>query len=299
VALAIGSILAFDRMGGSWAAFPLLLVLAIPCAILFVLALAPGSGGAQIGTRTDGRLAPWQTAFLLFGLGLLAASIVQLTEVLGKDEPGTGTATWIFVLTGLVAVSISARGQSAGATLVAALFFGVAGLTAVNWIDSDAPVAAYRDVLLIEGLLFLLAARAMWDARRSDAKLLVGVAGAALIAGALLGNDIEFGGPFGFSPQIEGDDGWELVLIIVSIGLLAFAAWQKHGGTAFVGGAGVFSFLLLTSEGDLSGWPLVLGIVALAALVWALAVRPSRQGPGAGPPPAQTPPAQPPPASTQ
>ena len=114
VALAIGSILAFDRMGGSWAAFPLLLVLAIPCAILFVLALAPGSGGAQIGTRPDGRLAPWQTAFLLFGLGLLAASIVQLTEVLGKDDPGTGTATWIFwPATGIVQAG---GGSSSSAT---------------------------------------------------------------------------------------------------------------------------------------------------------------------------------------
>jgi hypothetical protein len=291
VALGIGSILAFDRMESSWAAFPLLLLLAVPCAVLFALALAPGSGGGQVGTRPDGRLAPWQTACLLVALPLLAASIIQLMEVLGKDGPGTGTATWIFVLTGLCALWISVRFQSPGGTLLAVLFFGVAGLTAIDWIDSNAELATYRDVLLIEGILFLLAARSQWDSRRADANLLVGVAGAALIGGAVIGN---VGNPLGAIvgtgvDSQETKDGWELVLVFVSIGLLAFAAWQRHGGTAFVGGAGAFAFLVLTANGSLSGWPLVLGLVTVACLAWALVVRPSRSQGTAAPPPPHTP----------
>ncbi|MGH2982339.1 MAG: hypothetical protein ACRDKV_09900 [Solirubrobacterales bacterium] len=293
VALGIGSVLAFDRMEASWAAFPLLLLLAVPCGVLFLLALAPGSGSDPVGTRSDGRLAPWQTAFLLIAVPLLAASIIQLTEVLGKESPGTGTATWILVLTGLCALWVSVRLQSPGGTLLAALFFSAATLTAVNWIDSDADVAVYRDVLLIDGLIFLFAAKVLWNERRADSNLLVGVAGATLIAGALLGNEVSVEGFLGLSPSFEGKDGWELVLIVVSIGLLAYAAWQRHGGTAFVGGFGTLAFLVFASnETGLSGWPLVLGIVTVACLAWALAIRPSTSSSGTGAPP---PPAQPPP----
>lgn len=292
-ALGIGTVLAFDRMQASWAAFPLLLLLVIPCAFLFLLAYAPGSGGGGIGTRPDGRLAAWQTVSLLVALPLLAASVVQLTEVLGNDDPSTGTATWVLLLTAISALSISVRHGSAGATLVAALFFSAAGLTAVDWIDSDADVAVYRDVLLAEGLIFLFAARTLWDERRADSNSLVGIAGATLLAGTVLGNDIQFEGLFGFGPSFEGEDGWELVMIIVSIGLLAYAAWQRHGGTAFVGGFGVIAFLLFTTGGgELDGWPLILGLVTLACLAWALVVRPSR---GAGGGVAQTAPPQPPP----
>jgi hypothetical protein len=298
VALGIGSFLGSTRMADPWAAFPLFLLLAVPCAALFLLALAPGIAGDQVGTRPDGRLAAWQTACLLVALPLLVVSIIQLTEVFGKEDPGTGTATWIFVLTGLCALWISIRLQSPGATLLAALFFATAGLTAVDWIDSNAELATYRDVVLAEGMLFLLAARSQWDPRRADANLLVGVAGAALITGAVIGN---VGNPFGavvgigLSGSQDSKDGWELVLIMVSIGLLAFAAWQRHGGTAFVGAAGVISFQALTDHGSLSGWPLVLGLVALACLAWALVVRPSRQSPGGGSMP-QTAQPQPPPA---
>jgi hypothetical protein len=154
-------------------------------------------------------------------------------------------------------------------------------------------------MLLVEGVLFLLAARSQWDARRADANLLVGVAGAALIGGAVLGNvsnpaAILFLG----DSEVPSKDGWVLVLIAVSIGMLAYAARQRHGGSAFVGLAGVYAFLIFTAGGgSLSGWPLILGLVTLACFAWALAVRPSRQAPGAGvPPPGQPPPpAQPPP----
>jgi hypothetical protein len=292
VALGVGAFIAENRMQDTWAKFSLLLLVAVPCVVLFALALAPGRGGNPIGTRPDGRLAPWQTAFLLVALLLLYGSIGLLIEVLGKNNPGTGTQTWVLILTGLVAVLISVRLQSPGATLLAVLFFGVAAVTAVNWIDSNAKLATYRDVLLVEGLLFLLAARSQWASRHADANLLVGVAGIALIGGAVLGNtspDVESILSIGFSAN--GKDGWEMVLIVVSIGLLAFAAWQRYGPAAFVGGAGLYAFFLFTREGSLSGWPLVLGLVTLACLAWALVVRPSRQAPGAG---SQVP-AQPPP----
>lgn len=279
VALGIASVLAFDRMQDSWAAFPLLLLFAVPCALLFALALAPGNARDAIGTRSDGRLAPWQTVFFLVAVPLLAASIAQLMRTLGQDDPGTGTATWILALAGGCALWISVRFESPGALVLATLLFASAGLTAIDWIDSDAGIAVYRNVLLVEGLIFLLAARSLWDAHHEHAKLLVAISGLVLISGALLGNEFELGGLLGFSPSFEGKDGWQFVLIVVSIGLLAFSAWQRHGGSAFVGLVGVLAFVAFNSGGDsLSGWPLVLGLAALGCLAWALMIRPSRQG---------------------
>jgi hypothetical protein len=285
-ALGIGVVLAFQRMQGLWAKFPLLLLVAIPCAFLFLLALGPGRGGNSIGTGADGRLAPWQTACLLVALLLLLGTVMQLVRTLGEDNPGSGTDTWNFALVGLCALAIAARLRSPGATLLAALLFGTAALTAIHWIDSNAKLATDRDVLLLEGLLYLAIARAIWTPRLADAKLLVALGGAGLVIGAVIGN---VGNPLGLLVVPEGDqasvhgkDGWVLVLIIVTLGLFAFAAWQRHGPSALVGLGGFIAFYAFTQGGgDLSGWPLILGIVTVLCLARALVVRPSRQAPGA------------------
>jgi hypothetical protein len=285
-ALGIGSAIAYTRMQNSWAEFPNLLLLAVPSAILFALALAPRSGGERVGTRPDGGLAPWQTLFFLFAIGLLAASLVQLIQVLGKDAPGSGTYTWIFILSGLAAADVSVRLDSPGVTLLAAIFFGAAGLFAVNWIDDQAQVATYRDVLLLEGILFILVARAVWSSRGEHANQLVALGGVGLIAGAVLGNSASAlaGLPF-FADTFtsHGEDGWKLVLIVATIGILVFAAWRHHGGSAFVGLLGFYFFYLFTfGAGTLEGWPLILALVTVVSFAWALVVRPSRQRPSEG-----------------
>jgi hypothetical protein len=88
--------------------------------------------------------------------------------------------------------------------------------------------------------------------------------------------------PEGDQASVNGKDGWMLVLIIVTLGLFAFAAWQRHGPSALVGLGGFIAFYAFTQGGgDLSGWPLILGITVVC-LSWALVVRPSRQHPGTG-----------------
>ena len=276
-ALAVATGVAFIRMQDSWAAFPLLLLVAIPCLTLFAVALLPGQGGNPIAAAPDGRLAPWQTACLLFAIPLLAASILQLIHVFGKDDPGTGTATWVLILTGIGAAVVSIRLQSPGATVLAAVAFAAAALTAIDWIDSSAKLATYRDIVLIEGLVFLSVARSIWTAHSEHAKQLVAVGGLGLIAGAVIGNA---GNPaelfFGFPSTGSSKDGWMLVLIIATLGLFAFAAWARHGGSAFVGVVGLYGFLIFTSPGgNLSGWPLLLLLATIVCFVWALVVRPA------------------------
>jgi hypothetical protein len=282
VALGVGTGVAYSRVVDTWGNFPLFLLVAVPCAVVFALALAPGSGGNPVGAAPDGRLAPWQTACLLVAIPLLAGSILLLIRLLGKQHPGTGTATWVLLLSGVIAALISVRFDSPGATLLAALTLAGAGVVAVSWIDSTPSIGAYRDVLLAEGIIFLVLARATWDARHAQAKLLVAVSGLVLIGGAVLANG---GDPIGIldAAGAPSKDGWTFVLIAVAIGMLSFAAWQRHGGSAFVGLFGVYQFSLFTTKGgDLSGWPLLLGVVTVACLAWALIVRPSRQHPGTG-----------------
>jgi hypothetical protein len=293
-AFAVATLLAFIRMQGSWAAFPLLLLVAIPCAALFAVALLPGQQGNPIAAGPDGRLAPWQTVCVLFAIPLFAISILELFHVLGKDSPGTGTVTWVLILTGLGAAAVSVRLKSPGATVLASVAFAAAALTAINWVDSSAKLATYRDIVLVVGLAFLLVARLLFAENREHAKQLVAVGGLGLIAGAAVGNSGAFAQALlGFDLfPIEGKAGWVLLLIVVVLGLFAFAAWQRHGGSAFIGLIGLYYFVVFTGAGgDLSGWPLLLLLAAVACFAWALVMRPSR-GTGATPV-AQTPTAPP------
>ena len=277
VALGIGVVVAFQRMQDPWADFPLLLLVAGPCAVLFALALAPGSGGEPVGTRGRSGLRPWQTACLLVAIPLLAGSILLLIKASASTPCSTGT--WVLAHFRHLPPRSSVRFDSPGATILASVALAAAALTAVNWADEHAQLASYRDVALLEGLVFLAFARMMWGVRHLHAKQLVAVGGLTLIGGAMLGNGAgDIGSPLRWLWRSRlSKDGWTLELIVVTIGMLAFAAWQRHGGSAFVGLLGVYAFTVITATGgDLSGWPLILGIVTVLCLVWALVVRPRR-----------------------
>jgi hypothetical protein len=96
--------------------------------------------------------------------------------------------------------------------------------------------------------------------------------------------------------NLEGGDGWELITIGVAIGLFAYAGWQRHGPSAFVGVAGLLAFLVSAGDGSLWGWPVLLAAVAIGCFVWALAIERPADGAGAMPYAPQPPSsAQPPP----
>jgi hypothetical protein len=276
LALGTASLLAFARVEESWAAFPLLLLLAIPCVVLFEIALLPERGAGE-EERVALRAAPWRPAALAVATLLLAASLVQLVVVLGVDEPGDGTFTWVFFLTGFVTLALAMRYDSPGLLIVALLWLAAAFLALVNWIDSDAGTTAVRNVLLVVGVLFLLAARALRPERLGHSHVAVAVGALLLVIGAILGalGNIDFGGVlFGVDggAELGEEDGWELVLVLVSLGALAYAAWQRYRGAAYPGLLGLVAFVGITAEtGDLGGWPLLLLLVALGCLAWGFA----------------------------
>jgi hypothetical protein len=279
VALAVGAVVTYVRMADSWAAFPLFLVFVAPCALLFWLALLPGGGVPADGERTQ----RWQSALLVAAHLLLFGVLVNLVRVLGEDDPGSATATWTLAVTAASALFFSERLDSPGLRLLGLLLAAAAVLALVSWIDENASSTAYRDVLLAEGVLFLLYARSIHRTRPEHCHVAVSAAAVTLIAGAAIGvfGDISFYSPLqplGLSGDLGDNDGWELVLLVVSIGALAYSGWQRYRGSVYPGAAGILLFLSASVAGNLAGWPLILALVALACFGWALFGDSGRRG---------------------
>ena len=267
-ALAAAAYVAYARMQ-SWAAFPLFLLVAIPCALLFYLALVPTDGIPRRGEPAT----RWQVALLAIAHFLLLITLISIVPVLGDDNPGSATATWTLAVTSISAFFFAERLDSPGLRLLSLLAFAIAALALVNWIDSDASASAYRDVLLVEGVIFLLFARNLHGVRPSHSHVEATAAAITLVAGATLGafGGIQVGLFGGLSAGDLGDnDGWELLLIAVSLGALAYSAWERYRGTIYPGLLGLVFFLGVGAAGNLWGWPVILTLVAIACFWWAL-----------------------------
>ena len=292
VALTVAAIVAYARVQDSWAAFPLFLLVAIPCAMLFFLALAPADGVPRSGEP----VARWQAALLALAHVLLLVALISLVRVLGNDDPGSGTATWTLAVTGVSALFFSERLDSPGLRLLGLLVVAGAVLYLVNWIDENASVSAYRDVLLAEGVLFLLYARTLHGVREEHSHVAASASVVTLVAGATLGvfggvdTGSLFGGFAGGGEAVGDNDGWELLLLAVSIGALAYSGWQRYRGTVYPGLIGLAFFLTAATPGNLWGWPVILTVVALGCFGWALygEGRPGTRRPPT--PPSATPP---------
>ena len=315
---ATGALALFVRKDavGEWAAFPRLLVLAIPCVLLYGL----GTGLIRIGRPDDsteeGVVSPWRSAALVFGLILIPFALLQLVETLGGDPDKSGHNAWVF------AATAAAGGYAA---LVHGLRWGAlfAGLAAiVSWIAFwDAVVdpsgTAVRWLLLIIGAVLVAGAvRLERDARREAAELVTaaGVAGlsaglvglynlvvvlAGQAVGSALGTDVDIGGT-------RQRQEWDVFLLVLAVALIWYGLRAVWRGPIYVGAITLFAFILSVGyevtqlfsgespSGDLVGWPLLLLLLGGAALAAGLF---GGGGATREPPPAAVtpPPAAPPP----
>ena len=279
LALFAATMLAAIRMETDWADFPIWLLLTVPTAILLAGAryggvperdIAPGALGPEI--------APWRVVFALSGLVLLGFALMQTTILLGDEEVGPMTGTWVLLVVGAIAAGFAARADSRGGTFLACIALGGALISFADWTSDGIGVTAVRDLLLAEGIAFLLAARLTRPTRIRHSHLLVAVGAVALLTGAVIGTvgeidpTVLFFGELGDVPEVGGD-GWELIIIAVSLGALAYAAREGARGPAYAGVGGLIAFLLIVGGGSLSGWPIVLALVALAGIAYGLAPR--------------------------
>jgi hypothetical protein len=232
----------------------------------------------------------YHSVLLLAGLLPLALALVLLAEVLGaRRPPGAGGFAWAFALESSVAAVAARRANSAACTLVAAVAGAIAVEALGAWIFQPAGPGTFRAILVVLSLGFTVGTVRLRDHQRRHAVQLANAAG--LMALALAVTYLHPGviaaplrpasaiiALFGSAHPAVGF-GWELFLLAIGLGLVAYAAADGEPGPAYLGTAVLAAFALLVgppegSSGSLIGWPLFLLAIGGAGL--AVGLRPRR-----------------------
>jgi hypothetical protein len=176
VLLALGAVILFARKTDDWAAFPLLLVAAIPCAIVFGL-------GAMAALAT-GAVGRWHAVLMVAGVLISVLAFGQLWDVIGVDTDSAGFGFLLFICTAALAALGAFRVGAAYQALVAALAGIAAWLFFFEMILDDPSATAFRWLLLVLCAIYAVAAFALRDRDAPQAPELVTAAG---ITGVLVG----------------------------------------------------------------------------------------------------------------
>jgi hypothetical protein len=296
VLLAVGAAILFVRKTDDWAAFPLLLVVAIPCVLVFGVGAA-----AALATRAVGR---WHAVLMVTGVLLSVLAFGQLWDLVGldTDAPGFG-----FLLSACV-VLLAAFGSFRVGAAYQALLAAVAGIAAwlffFEMILDDPGATTFRWLLLVLCFVYAVLAFALRGRDAPQAPELVTAAGIAGVLVGTIGIVDGAGGAlavfFGGAPS-EGEGQsfvWDLFLLAFSLGLVAYGAAAHARGPAYVGFLGLLAFTLIqgaevnallegeSPDSSFAGWPLILLLIGAGALAAGLFMRkppPAGAGVPAGP----------------
>jgi hypothetical protein len=298
VLLAVAAAILFVRKGDDWAAFPLLLVVAIPCVLLFAVGAL-----AALATGAVGR---WHAVLMVAGVLLSVLAFGQLWDTVGVDTEKAGFGFLLFVCVAVLAAFGAFRVRAAYQALLAAVAGIAAWLYFWDMILDEPGTNAFRWLLLLLCAAYVAAALALRAADAPQAPELVTAAGIAGVVVGTIGILAESGGVvtglFGGVPGEGGGQGfiWDLFLLVFSLGLVAYGAAANARGAAYVGFLGLLAFALIEGtevnallEGEapdssFAGWPLALFLIGGAAfLAGLLGPRPPAAGvrEPAGPPP--------------
>ena len=268
-----------------WAAFPMFLVLALPAVYLL---------GGVLTTAQTRRLRPWQAVYGVFGLIFVPFALLQLVDMFGGDRSAALNIFWTFGVTAGLAFY-------AGAIGVRVMFLLGSLAVIVSWtalwdkLLSDGITlhwGAYRGLLGLLAIGLLAAALYVWrtnpggDETAESAtgpagdvglwkasELFTGAGIAAVIACSLGITAIGNLNPLATAtPPIETNTFWDVMLLLVSLGLVAIGSLIGPRGPVYVGGAGLLLFVLIVGL-DLNSehpnpikfgvWPWVLLILGL------------------------------------
>jgi len=295
--LGLGAVMIYIRKGpfisvnpDQWAAFPMFLVLALPAALLY--------GGVIVSRPQTGELRPWQLVHSVFGLVLVPLALLQFVDMIGGDPNAGLNIFWAFAATAALAfyagVVLGVRVQ---------LLLGSIALI-VSWTalwdkilsgGIGAHWGIYRGLLGILAIGLLAGALYLWrnnpggdeiagsaTAPSGDLGLwkaseaLTGAGIAAVIACSLGIASVGNLNPFGTgTPPIQTTNLWDLLLLVISLGLVGLGSQIGTRGPVYVGAIGLVLFLLIAGL-DLKSspphpfkmgvWPWVLLILGLAGL---------------------------------
>jgi hypothetical protein len=302
VLIAVGATVLYARKTDDWAAFPLLLVVAIPCAVVF--------GFGAMAALATGAVARWHAVLMVAGVLLSVLAFAQLWDVVGVNTDSAGFGFLLFICVTALAAFGSFRVGAAYQALLAGLAGIATWLFFFEMILDDPSGTAFRWLLLVLCLAYGVAAFAL---RRRDAPqapelvtaagiagVLVGVIGVAEGAGGAIAG-LFFGVPTG---EGEGQSFvWDVWLLLFSLALVAYGAAAHARGPAYVAFFGLLAFAIFQGaevnarlegeepDGSLVGWPLILLLVGTILLAAGIAGR--RPPPAGARVPAGSPPPEP------
>lgn len=265
------------RLADTWGGGVHLAYAAVACAFVAAMGvLSPMEGDEPRA---------YQSVLYVAAVALFIDVVAQASRVLGADDAlsAAGNLTSVLAVVAVFALAFATRRNSAVCTLLGSLAGGLAVLAAVAWIWSPDGLATIRWVLLALIAVFVVAAIGQRDRRPRHGVALIDVAGLATLAIA---------GSF-FDPFGEEEDalaavpwGWELLILAVGFGLIAYSSVDRQPGPAYIGVLNLIAFTAITSpevdlgDATLLGWPLVLAGAAVFLLV--IGLRPTTPAP---PPP--------------
>ena len=305
--LGVGAlVLAYRRsaFADPWGDFVLLLVALLPALFLY-------GGGLLAALNTTERRA-WHGVFLVLGLLFALFSFFQFIELVDGNTGASLNVAWIFGAVAALGVVAALLAGVRFAMLAAGIAFIVAWFAlwdAILGDDFSSDAGTLRGFsMLAAGVLAAAAVGLHWvrrgrhfrppyDDEHGDvpAELLTAAGVAFLIGAGVLSatGAIVQGFLFALGPLAPPDAGgfaepslfWDIVLLAGSLLLVLIGASLRLRGPVYVGAVGLAIFVVLVGldlddsspSGSVLGWPLVLLLLAAAALV-ASVLMPRRDG---------------------
>jgi hypothetical protein len=222
VLFVLGATVLFARKLDDWAAFPLLIVVAVPSVIVF--------GLGAMGALATGEVARWHAVLMVAGVLLSVLAFGQLWDVVGVNTDSSGFGFLIFACVAGLAAFASFGVGAAYQALLAALAGIAAWLFFFDMILDEPGVTAFRWLLLVLCLIYGAAAFALRESDAPQAPEFVTSAGiAAVLVGTIgvLGAASNVIGPLLFGTStVEGEGQsfiWDVWLLLISLGLVATA----------------------------------------------------------------------------
>jgi hypothetical protein len=240
----------------------ILIILAIPAILLY--------GGSIRTLDATGGPRPWQAVWSVFGLIFVALALIQFVTVIDETPDASLNLAWIFAV-------VAALGFYAGAVAgirFQLLFGGIALIIAWseiwNKILGDEGIGGhfgtYRGLLGILSIILLVGALYLWrtnpggDRQASSAVGTTGDPGlwkasellTAAGISAVLACSLGITSVFNLSPfattdvqPIDTTALWDILLLLISLGLVGLGALIGVRGPVYVGAIGLFIFLII------------------------------------------------------
>jgi hypothetical protein len=226
---------------------------------------------------------PYHSMLLVSGLLVLIVALLQLARALGAGSSlSGGSGVWTFGLESLAAGYAAWRWGSGICTLIAAVAFGIAFETLINWIFGPIGVGTFRAMIVVVSAAYAAGAIRLHDARRRHSVALVNAIGLAtlVLAVSLVTSALaELQGAVSLANLDRATSGvgfgWKLYTLAIGFGLVAYSGVDREPCPAYLGTGVLLLFAVSTAfpslvggpHSSLLGWPvflLVLGAIGLA-----------------------------------